>query len=127
MEASEYDISFVPQNNVKSQTLEDFFVEFTMTVKVESPFLWFLLVDGSSNLKRIGAGIMLEGPGEVLWEQALCLNVQDRNNQTEYKALIIEVKLTCEVGAIHLQTRSNSQLVNNQRSGDYQMKEPLLF
>lgn len=116
MEASEYDISFVPQNSIKSQTLEDFLVEFIMTVKVESQFLWFLLVDESSNLKRIGARIMLEWPGEVLWEQALCINFQDRNNHTEYKALTVEMKLTREMGATHLQARSNSQLVNNQRS-----------
>jgi len=53
-----------------------------------TPHVWLLSVDGSSNLKGSGAGIVLEGPGDLLIEQSLRFEFKASNNQAEYEALI---------------------------------------
>ncbi|RDY10129.1 hypothetical protein CR513_05404, partial [Mucuna pruriens] len=68
-----------------------------------------LSVDGSSNKKGSGVGVILEGPGGVLVEQSLCFNFQTSNNQAEYEALLAKIRLTKEVGARVLTIKSNSQ------------------
>lgn len=62
IELSEYDIQFIPRGSIKSQVLADFLVEFKSPTEEATPYVWLLSVDGSSNLKRSGAGVILEGP-----------------------------------------------------------------
>jgi len=47
-----------------------------------------LSVDGSSNMKSRGADIVLQGPNDLLLEQALRFRFKPSNNQVEYEALI---------------------------------------
>lgn len=70
--------------------------------------MWFMLVDDYSNLKGSRVGIMLEGLNELLLEQSLCFNFQTINNHEEYEALIMGTKLSYEVGATNLKSKSNS-------------------
>jgi len=46
-------------------------------------FQWVLSVDGSSNQQSSGAGIILEGPNELLIEQTLRFAFKANNNQAE--------------------------------------------
>ena len=78
----------MPRSSIKSQVLADFVVEFTSLIQNIAPFVWLLSVDGSSNLKGSGAGIVLEGPGDILIEQSLRFEFKASNNQAEYEALI---------------------------------------
>lgn len=77
MEFYEYDISFVPQDRV------DFLVKFNMSLEEECPCLWFISVDGSSNLKGSWERIMSERPGDVLSEQSLCFKFHASNNHSK--------------------------------------------
>jgi len=88
IELSEYDLQNVPRSSIKSQVLADFVVEFTSPAQNVAPFVWLLSVDGSSNLKGSGAGIILESPGDVLIEQSQRFEFKASNNQAEYEALI---------------------------------------
>ena len=62
VEMSDYDITFIPRNNIKSQVLTDFLIELSSPILEESYEQWVLSVDDSSNLKGNGEGIMLEEP-----------------------------------------------------------------
>jgi hypothetical protein len=99
IELSEYDVQFVPRGSIKSQVLADFVVEFTLPAQSETPFVWLLSVDGSSNLKGSGAGVILEGPNDILVEQSLMFEFKASNNQAEYEALIAGMTLAREMGA----------------------------
>ena len=68
VELSEYEISFSPRTSIKSQSLADFMVELVSPPGKDSTQRWILSVDGSSNLKGSGAGVVLEGPGEMVLE-----------------------------------------------------------
>ena len=70
-----------------------------------------MYLDGISNEKVNGSGIILEGPIDVTLEQALKFNFKASNNQVEYEALIVGLKLAKEVGARKLRCYSDSQLV----------------
>jgi len=119
VELSEYDLYYVPRSSIKSQVLADFVVEFTSPAQYVAPFVWLLLVDGSSNLKGSGAGIILEGPGDILIEQSLIFEFKASNNQAEYEALIAGMNLAAEMGAENLRAKSDSQLITSQISGEY--------
>jgi hypothetical protein len=107
-ELSEYDIQFVPRGSIKSQVLTDFVVELTSPSQEEVPFVWLLSVDGFSNLKGSGAGVILEVPDDIIIEQSLRFEFKASNNQAEYEALIAGMTLTQEMGAENLRAKSDS-------------------
>lgn len=72
---------------------------------------WTLSVDGASNVKGSGAGIVLEGPDGLLLEQSLHFGFKASNNQVEYEAMIAWMNLAKEMGACELKIKSDSQLV----------------
>lgn len=80
---------------------------------------WILSVDGPSNLKGSGDGIVLEGPGNILKKQSLRFEFRISNNQTEIEALIIGMNLTIEMCASNLIAQSDSQLIANQVTCEY--------
>jgi ribonuclease HI len=106
--------------------LADFVVELASPVEEQPPFVWLLSVDGSSNLKGSGAGVILEGPDDVLIEQSLRFEFKASNNQAEYEALIAGMTLALEMGAENLRAKSDSQLVTSQITGEYQTKDTQL-
>ncbi|KAK7396592.1 hypothetical protein VNO78_17713 [Psophocarpus tetragonolobus] len=102
--------------------IADFINKLPPTTKIKSQ--WTLYVDGSSNRQGSGAGIVLEGPDNILLEQSLKFNFRASNNQAEYKALIARLTLAKETGAEEVKCRSNSQLTTSQLNGEYQHGRP---
>ncbi|GAU49430.1 hypothetical protein TSUD_181770 [Trifolium subterraneum] len=109
---------------IKSQALADFVLELIDPPNEGETQPWTLSVDGSSNLRGSGAGVVLEGPVGVLIEKSL--RFEASNNQAEYEALIAGMKLAKEMEVQELKVQSNSQLVANQVSGEFQTKDPQL-
>ena len=85
-----------------------------------------LYVDGSSNKRGSGAGIILQGPDGIQVEQSLRFNFKASNNQAEYEALIAGMTLAVEMEALQLLIRSDSQLAVSQVQGEYQAKDEQL-
>lgn len=110
IELSEFDLQYEPCSPMKTQFMPDFLEKFTGNVW-PTPNWWNLYVDGASNEKGSRVGIILEGPNNVTLEQALKFNFKASNNQVEYEALIVGLKLAKEVGARKLRCYSDSQLV----------------
>ncbi|XP_020215368.1 uncharacterized protein LOC109799227 [Cajanus cajan] len=125
IELFEYDIRYESRGPLKAQCLADFIAELTPAVQTESP-TWILHVDGSSNVKGSGAGIILEGPNNMMLELAIKFNFQATNNQAEYEALLAGLRLAKDVGVKRLICCSDSKLIAEQVGGSYQTKEPQL-
>jgi len=83
-------------------------------------------VDGSSNKATCGAGVVLEGPGDLLLEQALQFGFKATNNQAEYEAILVRMNLAYDMGAREVTCKSDSQLVVSQIKEEFEVKEPLL-
>ena len=84
---------------------------------------WILSVDGSSNAKGSGAGIIIESSTGIIVEQCLKFEFKASNNQAEYEALIAGLKLAIDVSVKNLTVQSESQLLVSQVNGDYQARE----
>nr|KYP33127.1 Retrovirus-related Pol polyprotein from transposon 297 family [Cajanus cajan] len=126
IELSQFDIRFEPRGPIKAQSLADFLNEFTPQEIPES-HLWTLHVDGSSNHQGSGAGIILEGPGQVVIEQSLRFGFKASNNQAEYEALLAGLRLEKDLGIPKVQCWSDSKVVTEQVNGTFQIKEPTLL
>lgn len=70
-----------------------FFAEFAISTKevikeLDTLFEWDFFVDGSSNARVSGTGILLKSPNSDLLEHSLHFGFQASNNEDEYDALI---------------------------------------
>ncbi|KAI5313097.1 hypothetical protein L3X38_042271 [Prunus dulcis] len=142
IELSQYDLLYLPKTAIKAQVLADFVVEFTPTAEEEkivtkskekaddtSPTdlnlpndMWQLRVDGASNHKGAGVGVVIITPDGTLLEQAITLGFSASNNEAEYEALLAGLRLAKELTIKRLAIYSDSQLITNQASDQYMAK-----
>lgn len=66
---SKFGLKYESRGSMKSQCLVKFVIKLTSNTKLEFKW-WKLCVDGSSNTKGSGAGVILESPNEVILEQS---------------------------------------------------------
>ena len=83
-------------------------------------------MDGSSNKTTCGAGVVLEGLGDLLLEQALQFGFKATINRAEYEALLAGLNLAYDMGAREVVCKSDSQVMVDQVKGEFKVKEPLL-
>lgn len=105
--------------------MADFIAKLTPLPSSEEKSLnkWILNVDGSLNEKGSGAGILLQAPNGNRFEYAVRFCFPASNNEVEYKALVVGLRMAEAMGATHLDIRSYSQLVVNQITKEYQAKD----
>ncbi|XP_057444433.1 uncharacterized protein LOC130736649 [Lotus japonicus] len=127
VELSEYGLQYDKRGKVGAHTFFDFMVELTPEDGEKVSTQWTLFVDGSSNDNESGAGVTLQGPRELVLEQSLIFQFKASNNQAEYEALIVGLKLAIEVQIDSLLVGTDSLLVANQVNGEFQVKEPALI
>ncbi|XP_016199409.1 uncharacterized protein LOC107640401 [Arachis ipaensis] len=126
IELSQYDLQYEPRHAIKAQAMADFLVEVTGDPPEETGTRWRLHVDGASNQMSGGAGVILESPAGVIYEQSTRFEFPVSNNQAEYEALLGGLILAREVGATKVEVCSDSQVVTSQVNGSYQARDPLL-
>jgi len=71
VELSEFGLKFEPRGPIKAHCLADFASELQTR---EQQTLWMVYVDGSSNNKQCGAGVILESPTRIKVQQSLRFN-----------------------------------------------------
>jgi ribonuclease HI len=102
-----------------------------MAEKIETDFgvtQLMLAIDGASrgNPGPAGAGAaLLDSHGKVLGELTQYLG-KATNNEAEYHALIIGLKMAIDRKITKLSIQTDSELLANQIRGDYRVKEPRL-
>lgn len=127
--------------SVKGQILADLVVEFTepsleeVTVEKDideksvgmisqrGPSPWEVYVDGASNQKGFGVGLVLISPEKIVIEKSIRLNFTVTNNETEYKALLIGMTMIRRMGGKSVEVFSNSRLVVGQVQGEFEAKD----
>ena len=65
-------------------------------------------MDGASNGKGSGAGIILEGANGVAIEQSLNFTFRAKNNKAKYETLIVGLKLAKQLGVQRLMIKGDS-------------------
>jgi len=111
---------------IKSQALDAFAAEISSQSTEAKGTQWTLYVNESSNSRSCNVGVVLEGLGNILVEQALKFEFKASNNQAEYEAIIAGLNLTINLDIKQLLCKSDSQLVARQLKDEFEVQEKLL-
>ncbi|GJZ04189.1 reverse transcriptase domain-containing protein [Tanacetum coccineum] len=104
-----------PEDNPPDTPMED---------EEELPDPWVLFTDESSCIDGSGAGLILTNPKGMEFTYALRFRFDATNNEAEYEALIVSLRIAEQMGVKNLQANVDSRLVANQVNGTYIAKEP---
>ena len=84
---------------------------------------WEVHVDGASNQKGSGVGLVLMSPEKVVIEKSLRLNFSATNNEAEYEALLEGMAIVQRMGGKSIKLFSDSRLVVSQVRGEFEAKD----
>ena len=84
---------------------------------------WEVYVDGASNKKGSGVGLVLVSPEKVVVEKSLRLDFSATNNEVEYEALLEEMAMVRRMGGKSIRIFSDSRLVVGQVRGEFEAKD----
>ena len=131
----------MPHTSIKGQVLADLVAEFTepLIEELESAenmdekligtisqyrlSAWEVYVDGASNQKGSGIGLVLTSPEKVIIEKSLRLDFLATNNEAEYEVLLIGMAMVQRMGGKSVKVFSNSRLVFGQVKGEFKAKD----
>ncbi|XP_074297564.1 uncharacterized protein LOC141628303 [Silene latifolia] len=74
---------------------------------------WVLYVDGASNMRGIGVGLVLCSPQREQIIQAVRCEFKATNNEAEYEALILGLQLALDLRVSQIEVYNDSQLIVN--------------
>nr|GEZ79831.1 reverse transcriptase domain-containing protein [Tanacetum cinerariifolium] len=105
-----------PRTSIKGQILADFLNEMpanasqgvSVAVIQEEP--WTLFTDGSSCVDGSGAGLILTNPEGVEFTYALRFQFAASNNEAEYEALVVSLRIATQMGVKNVQVNVDSKL-----------------
>jgi len=92
LELSEFDIHYESRKVLKAQVFADFPAEMTFPEK-QNTKEWTVFVDGSSNSKGSGAGVIVDNNEGIVVEISLGLSFPVTKNTTEYKAFLARLRI----------------------------------
>ena len=82
-----------------------------------------MYVDGASNQKDSGVGLVLVSPEKVVIEKSLRLDFSTTNNEAEYEALVEGMAMVQRIGGKSIRLFSDSRLVVGQVRGEFEAKD----
>ncbi|XP_052185223.1 uncharacterized protein LOC127796857 [Diospyros lotus] len=125
VELSAFDIDYRSRPAIKAQALANFILEGTLPKEADEGVsqTWTLFVDGSSSVEGSGAGLLLQGPDGQAWPYALHFEFNASNNEAEYEALIVELRLAKHMGVRDLKVYSDSNLIEQQVTWEFEARE----
>ena len=136
-----FDIKYMPHTSIKGQVLTDLVAEFTepqiedsqsagsMNEKLVGTIsqychpTWEVYVNGASNRKGSGIGLVLISPEKIIIEKSLRLDFSSTNNEAEYEALLIGMAMIQRIGGNSVKLFSDSRLVVGQVKGKFEAKD----
>ena len=135
----------MPRTSVKGQVLADLVAKFTEpevdellanrnkdeklvdTISQCCPPTWEVHVDGASNQKGAGVGLVLMSSEKVIVEKSLRLDFPTTNNETEYEVLLEGMTMVQRMGEKSIKLFSDSRLVVGQVKGEFEAKDERMW
>ena len=127
-----FDIKYMPRNTVKGQVLADLVAEFAEpspeevggmpstdkrlvgTVSQQGPTCWKVYVDGTTNQRGSGVGLVLISLEGITIEKSLRLGFLAMNNEAEYETLLEGMSMIEKLGGKSINMFLDSRLVIGQ-------------
>ncbi|XP_076960747.1 uncharacterized protein LOC143637186 [Bidens hawaiensis] len=88
----------------------------------ERDSIWKLFTEGASNDEGLSVGLRLTDPEGHEFTYAVLLEFKSTNNDEEYEAFLVGLRIARKMGARHLEVYVNSMLVSDQIDGSYEAK-----
>ena len=108
IELSEFDILYRPKSTDKGQVLTDFIAKISDMLPHDiSELLWILETDGSPKVVG-GAGMILQSVEGLLVTHAIKFSFSISNNEAEYKAIFLRLRVAKELSVLNLELRCDS-------------------
>ncbi|XP_051121614.1 uncharacterized protein LOC127245013 [Andrographis paniculata] len=127
-----FNLRYVPIKAVRGQFVANFLADHPSSEIVQAtdrmevvigPMPWILKFDGSSMQMSAGAGVLIESPWGQKWTVARPLTPGFTNNQAEYEALLVGLRILRKKGAKAIRAQGDSQLILKQITGEFQCKD----
>ena len=84
---------------------------------------WEVYVNGVSNQKGSGIGLVLISPEKVIVEKSLRLDFFTTTNEAEYETLLMGMAMVQRMGGKSVKVFSDSRLVVGQVKGEFEVKD----
>ena len=139
-----FDIKYMPHTSMKGQVLADLVAEFTEPgvdelladrnkdeklvdmISQYCPSTWEVHVDGASNQKGSGVGLVPTSFEKVIVEKSLRLDFPATNNDAEYEALLEGMTMVQRMGGKFIKLFLDSRLVVGQVKGEFEAKYEMM-
>nr|XP_023882811.1 uncharacterized protein LOC111995134 [Quercus suber] len=136
-----FDIKYMPRTSIKGQVLADLVAEFAEPLEetvvekqnmdeksvgaifVPGPLCWKVYIDGATNQKGSGVGLVLVSPEKIIIEKSLRLRFSAINNEAEYEALLQRMVMVQKMGGKTVEMFSDSRLVVSQVKGELETRD----
>lgn len=99
----------------------------TNNPQVTTDNIWTIFIDGASSSSGSRAGIILKNGERLIIKVSLILSFPTSNNQAEYRAFLVGLRLVEYLGAREVTIYTDSQLVASKINSDYQAKNDVLI
>ena len=130
----------MPRTAVKGQVLVDLVAEFTEpspeegeralstdelvdTVSQQEPICWKTYVDGATNQRGSGMGLILISPEGITIEKSLRLGFSATNNEAKYEALLEGMSTVEKLDGKSINMSSDSRLIVGQVNGELKARD----
>jgi len=139
-----FDIKYMPRTSVKGQVLADLVAEFAETtleervqkqnmdeksigtISLQEHLSWKVYVDGVTNYRGSGVGLVLISPERITIDKSLRLGFSAVNNETEYETLLVGMAMVQKMGGKVVKIFSDSRLVVGQVQGELEAKDLIM-
>ena len=123
VELSQFDVDYRPRTAIKASALADFVAKFTVVDQDPESEYWTMYTDGSSTSGIGGVGVILLSPENDALKYGVQLQFPTTNNEADYEAIRMGLKVAKALGMRNLKLNSNSKLVTRQMNNEYKSKE----
>ena len=81
------------------------------TISLQEPLVWKVYVDGATNQRGFGMGLVLVSPEKIIIEKSLRLGFSATNNEAKYEVLLEGMSMVQKMGGKLVKMFSDSRLV----------------
>ena len=92
-------------------------------ISTQNPSPWKVYVDGATNQRGLGVGLVLISPKKITIEKSLRLRFSAKNNKAEYETLLMRMTMVQKMGGKTVEIFSNSRLVVGQVKGELEARD----
>ena len=130
----------MPRTAVKGQVLADLVAKFAEpslegeegmqsmdkksigSISLQRPTCWKVYVDGATNQRGFGLGLVLISPESITIKKSLRLGFSATNNEAEYEALLEGMSMVQKLGGKSISMFSDLRLVVGQVNGELEAR-----